>query len=322
MDTSNSPEAYRLTLDPKDGVTVQGASPAGVYYGLQSLRQLIPIGAKAAVDLSSVTIKDGPRFGFRGLALDVARNFQSKRRVLQIIDLMARVKLNRLHLHLSDDEGWRLQISTLPELTSYGAKRGYSQNQEARLPSAYGSGPGCDDPHGSGFYTQADYVQILQYAHARHIEVIPEVEMPGHARAAVKSMEYRARRLRDAGAKDWDRYLLSDPLDQSKYRTAQLYTDNVINPGMPGAYRFVREVIEEIAALHRRAGVPLKTIHVGADELPAGAWEGSEAAHGEMRRLHLKTTADLWDHFYDFVDETARANGARISGWEELGMRK
>lgn len=314
-------EAYRLEITSTE-VTITGTSAAGVYYGVQSLRQIVAQAADKTLPV--IDIIDAPRFGYRGLLVDVARNFQSKDHVLAIIDLMARLKLNRLHFHLTDDEGWRLAIPALPELTTVGARRGQDYVAGTMLPPAYGSGPDPADPHGSGFYTAQDYVEILAYARARHIEVIPEVEMPGHARAAVKTMAERARRLRQAGDPHADDWLLADPADRSTYRSAQGYADNVLDPGMPGTYRFVEAVVEELARLHTRAGTPLRQMQIGGDELADGAWEGSPAALRAMAGLPGKSAqvADLWDSFYDRVTAILAARGIRPAGWEELGLRK
>jgi hexosaminidase len=178
------------------------------------------------------------------------------------------------------------------------------------------------DAHGSGYYSRADYLEILRYAAARHIEVIPEIEMPGHARAAVRAMEARYLRMKAAGQPGADNYLLNDLDDRSQYRSAQYYGDNVINPGLESSYTFIEHVVKQVAALHREAGVPLRTLHVGGDELAAGAWEKSPRSRSLMARHRLKTVADLWDHFYDRVDVILRKQGIATSGWEELGTRK
>jgi hexosaminidase len=318
------PEAYRLVIDPKRGIALSGNTAEAVFRGLQSLRQILFAGVTTSgtADLPAMTIVDAPRFAYRGLMVDVARNFQDPASLRRLIDLMAAFKLNKLHLHLSDDEGWRLQIKHLPELTGVGARRGHSATWADRLPPAYGSGPDPDDAHGSGFYSQDEYVDLLRYASKQHIEFIPEIEMPGHARAAVKAMAARYRRLKAAGDSHADAFLLSDPADRSSYRSAQLYTDNVIDPGLASSYAFIETVVGEIAALHRRAGVPLKTLHVGADELADGAWERSPAAQRTMSRLGLASTADLWDVFYDRVDAILRKHHIAAAGWEELGARK
>ena len=320
----SSPEAYTLAVTA-DGIAITGNSPAGVAHGLQSLRDLLPLpiaGTQQAVDLPLLAVTDAPRFAYRGLMLDVSRNFQGKQTIFRLLDLMARFKLNAFHFHLTDDEGWRLEIAGLPELTSIGAVRGHSAKPGVRLQPAYGSGPSAGDPHGSGYYSRADYIEILRYAAARHIEVIPEIEMPGHARAAVQAMEARYRRMKAAGQSDAGKYLLNDLADRSQYKSAQNFHDNVINPGLESSYAFIEHVAGEVAAMHREAGVPLRTLHVGGDELAAGAWEKSPASRSLMARHKMQSTADLWDYFYDRVDAIVRRQGVATAGWEELGTRK
>lgn len=319
-----SPEAYTLHIDPARGVRITGGSAAGVQYGLQALRDLLPAQADPArgLTLPALSIDDAPRFGYRGLLLDVARSFQPKETVFAVIDLMARLRLNTLHLHLTDDEGWRLAIRGLPELTEVGARRGHGSDPLRQLPPAHGSGPHTGAPPGSGFYSADDYIAILRHAASRHVTVLPEIEMPGHARAAVVAMRARAQRLAAAGdprAGDW---LLNDPADRSVYRSPQAYTDHLMDPGMESTYRFVEHVVAELVRLHRRAGVPLHMLHVGADETPAGAWTASPAAQATIARLKLAGTAGLWNHFYDRVHAILRRHGLQAAGWEELGARR
>jgi hexosaminidase len=194
-----SREAYELDVDAQ-GIRIVGASPAGVFYGLQSLRGLLPAPAAAkGLVLEAVHVKDAPRFGYRGFMLDVARNFQTKEQVLRVLDLLARYKLNTFHFHLTEDEGWRLEIPSLPELVAVGSRRGHTLDSGRHMPPHWGSGAAPDRAWGSGHYTRAEYVEIVRYAAARHIEVIPELEMPGHARAAIKAMEARFRERTKAG---------------------------------------------------------------------------------------------------------------------------
>ncbi|WP_229224006.1 family 20 glycosylhydrolase [Duganella sp. SG902] len=327
IDGQTSPEAYELTISGEAGINITGNSAAGVARGLQSLHDLLPLPSASPSDgaqlaLPELEITDAPRFAYRGFQLDVARNFQPKEVVLKTLDLMAAYKLNKLHFHLTDDEGWRLEIAGLPELTSIGAVRGHYTKEGQRLPPTYGSGPRTDDPHGSGYYTRADYIEILRYAAARHIEVIPEIEMPGHARAAVKAMEARYHRMRAAGEQGAAQYLLNDFDDRSVYRSPQEYTDHVINPGLESSYAFIEQVVAQVVTLHREAGAPLKTMHVGGDELPHGAWEKSPLSRALMEREKLAGTADLWDYFYNRVDGILRKHGMFASGWEELGARR
>ena len=321
---ADSPEAYELVIDPREGIRIRGNSAAGVFYGLQSLRGLLPVEASAAgLALPALRVVDAPRFGYRGLMLDVARNFQPKATVLRALDLMARYKLNALHLHLTDDEGWRVEIPSLPELTSVGARRGHTLDSSRHLPPAWGSGPDVDRPFGSGFYSAADYAEILRYAAARHIEVIPELEMPGHARAAIKAMEARFRTLTAAGdSAGAQRFLLSEKGDRSSYTSAQLYHDNVMNVALPSTYAFIEQVVQDLVALHRSAGVPLRNLHMGGDEVPAGVWEGSPAAQAYLKEHHLGTVDDLWFVFYGRVEQIVKAHGLALSGWEEIGVRK
>ncbi|HSD67687.1 MAG TPA: family 20 glycosylhydrolase [Vicinamibacteria bacterium] len=324
IEGQDSPEAYELVVDPVAGLRIRGSSPAGVFYGLQSLRCLLPVTATPArgVTLPALTVVDAPRFGYRGFMLDVARNFQPKAAVLRTLDLMARYKLNVFHFHLTDDEGWRVEIPSLPELTAVGSRRGHTLDSSLFLPPAYGSGPDVDRPYGSGFLSRSDYGEILRYAAARHIEVIPELEMPGHARAAVKAMEARFRALSAAGdAEGAKRYLLSDPEDRSEYTSAQLYHDNVMNPALPSTYAFIERVVGDLAALHREAGVPLRNLHMGGDEVPAGVWQRSPAAQAYMREHALATVDDFWFLFYGRVAEILKAHGLPLSGWEEIAVR-
>ena len=315
-----SPEAYTLVVDPVQGIRIVGASTAGVFYGVQSLRSLLPPPPgptpRAGLVLPAIRVVDAPRFGYRGFMLDVARNFQPKPVVLRTLDLLARYKLNVFHFHLTEDEGWRIEIPSLPELTAVGARRGHTLDAGRNLPPAFGSGPDIDRPWGSGFYSRADYGEILRYAAARHIEVIPELEMPGHARAAIKAMEARARTTGDA------RYLLSDPEDRSVYTSAQGYHDNVMNPALESTYGFIARVVGDVAAIHREAGVPLRHIHVGGDEVPAGVWEGSPAVRAYLKARDLSSVDTLWSVFYGRVEQILKAHDLTPSGWEEIAVRK
>jgi hexosaminidase len=319
-----SPEAYALVVDPGNGIRITGASPAGVFYGLQSLRTLMPPApSKGALVLPAIQVVDAPRFGYRGFMLDVARNFQRKDAVLRTLDLMARYKLNVLHFHLTEDEGWRVEVPSLPELTTVGGRRGHTLDSSHFLPPAYGSGPDVDNRWGSGFYSRADYVEILRYAAARHIEVIPELEMPGHARAAIKAMEARFRERSTAGdAAGARQYLLSDADDRSVYTSAQGYHDNVMNPALESTYAFIDRVVSDLVALHREAGVPLRHLHMGGDEVPAGVWEGSPVVQAYLKEHGLAGVDDLWFVFYERVEQILKAHGLPLSGWEEIAVRK
>jgi len=313
------PEHYVLDITPK-GLTLAAADRAGLFYGLQSLARLLPAQARpsASLTLPALRVEDGPRFGYRGLHLDVARNFQPKAQVLRVLDLMASLKLNRFHFHLTDDEGWRLEVPELPELTQVGARRGHSTDPLAMLPPSFGSGP-ADQAPGSGHYSRADLVEILRHATRNHIEVILELEMPGHARAAVVAMEARARRL--AGTPQATQFRLRDPRDASRTRSVQGWTDNLMDPGLDSTYAFIETVVDSVQGLYREAGAPLTTIHMGGDEVPAGAWSASPASQALLQRLGTTDPTALWRHFYARVDQILARRGLTTSGWEELGLR-
>jgi hexosaminidase len=319
-----SPEAYELTVDAS-GIRVVGNSSAGVFYGLQSLRSLLPVSHArgTVIVLPALRVVDAPRFGYRGLHLDVARNFQPRATVLRVIELMGRYKLNALHFHVTDDEGWRIEIPGLPELTEVGARRGHTLDSAAWLPPAYGSGPDIDRPFGSGFFSKADYIEIVRFANARHIEVIPEIEMPGHARAAIKSMDARFRKRAAAGdAAGARQYLLSEAEDKSVYKSVQDFPDNVMNPALDSTYAFIEKVVEGFVAMHAEAGVPLRNLHMGGDEVPAGVWEKSPAALALLKSRGLASVDDLWFVFYGRVEGILKRRGVPLSGWEEIGVRK
>jgi len=306
-----SPETYTLVVDPVQGIRIVGASPAGVFYGLQSLRSLLPAPTpRAGLVLPAIRVVDAPRFGYRGFMLDVARNFHPKAAVLRTLDLLARYKLNVFHMHLTDDEGWRVEIAGLPELTAVGARRGHPLDSKGFLQPAFGSGPQVGGAYGSGFYSHADYVEIVRYAAARHIEVIPEIEMPGHARAAIKAMAGNAQ------------YRLTDPNDRSAYRSVQGYPDNVMDPALESTYGFIERVVSDLAAMHREAGAPLRNIHMGGDEVPNGVWVGSPAVQAYMRAHGLTSVDDLWFVFYGRVAQILKAHDLALSGWEEIAVRK
>ncbi len=317
VDGESSPEAYELVVDSAAGIRIVGVSSAGVFYGLQSLRSMLqPPSPRAGLLLPALRVVDAPRFGYRGFMLDVARNFHSKAAVLRTLDLLARYKLNVCHLHLTDDEGWRVEIAGLPELTAVGARRGHTLDSSRFLQPAFGSGPQVDRPWGSGFFSHPDYVEIVRYAAARHIEVIPEVEMPGHARAAIKAMEARFRASGDRQNR------LTDPDDRSVYRSVQGYPDNVMNPALESTYGFIERVVGDLAAMHREAGAPLRHIHMGGDEVPAGVWVGSPAVQAYMQAHGLTSVNDLWFVFYGRVEQILKAQGLVPSGWEEIAVRK
>ena len=322
-------EAYKLKVDEK-AIDITGSDPAGVFYAIQSLMELVPgpafRGDTQSVKIPMIRVEDAPAFAYRGLHLDVARNFQKKAAVLKLIDLMAQYKLNKLHLHLTDDEGWRLQIEGLPELTDVGAYRGHTLIEDQYLHPSYGSGPEPDPEtsYGSGFYTRKDFEEILQYAFARHIEVIPELNMPGHARAAIKAMNARYNRLMDQDKDEEAKaFLLTDFDDDSKYYSAQAYDDNVVCVCRESVYHFYETVVDDVRQMYDEAGVPLTTIHTGGDEVPAGAWEKSPICQDFLQKdPDYDSAAQLQSYFLQRVRDILSERHLKTAGWEEVALNK
>lgn len=313
-------ESYRLNLEHNQ-IVIEGGDNAGAFYGLQSLLQLIPVGSAAKANLPLLQVEDGPRYTWRGMHYDMARNFHGKAVTLALIEQMGRYKLNRLHLHLTEDEGWRLEIPGLPELTDIGGQRCFDLKEDSCLLTQLGTGPHADGS-GNGFYTTADFVEILRFAAERHIEVIPEVDMPGHARAAIKAMEARYRRLMAAGDKEGaEQYLLSDLNDKSRYVSIQNYTDNAVNVCLESTYRFVDKVVYELQQLYRRAGLQMRSFHMGGDEVGTGAWTASPLCAEFIQRSAgtggVAGVADLKPYFVSRVAELTHKRGLGLVGWED-----
>lgn len=314
-------EEYSLNITDKQ-IEIHSSTSTGAFYALQSVKNLIKgdvWGNKlSSLDLPLLSVKDKPRFGYRGVMVDVARNFHNKQSILKIIDVMAMYKLNTLHLHLNDDEGWRLQIPTLPELTEVGSRRSVEYFNGLALQPGYGSGAKATE---QSFYTESDFVEILKYAAKNHISIIPELETPGHARAAIKSMEMRYRKFMAKGnQQEAEKYLLNDFGDQSVYSSAQHWNDNVMNVAMPSTYRFISLVIDEIGEMYRKAGLKMKTIHLGGDEVPRGAWERSPKIRTLMDSLKITSVHEVWPYYIAKVADLCASKNVALAGWEEMGM--
>jgi len=322
------PESYHLKITPNT-IVISSSDPAGAFYGIRSLQSLFPlISNEKVVELKipCVEVKDEPRFPIRAFMLDVARNFSSKKQIIKILEIMSLYKMNVLHLHFSDDEGWRLEIPGLPELTEVGAVRGYPFEEYKCLQPSYGSGSKAKPTKGTGkeYYSRKDFIEILKYATARHIKVIPEIESPGHAHAAIKAMNYRYRNYIKAGNKDEaERYMLTDLEDQSTYLSSQGYTDNVMNVALPSTYRFIEKVVDEIQHMYKEAGAPLKMIHMAGDEVPHGSWEKSPAVIQYLKKNPtIKTGDDLWKNYFKKMKSILKDRGLSLYGWEEIVIGK
>jgi hexosaminidase len=292
------PEGYRLESKP-GRVTIRAAGPAGIFYGIQTLRQLLPpaIFREARVDqvswtIPAVTIEDYPRFTWRGAHLDVCRHFMPKEFVKKYIDLLSLHKINSFHWHLTDDQGWRIQIRKYPRLTDVGAWR------EETLVGRYESDPAkrvYDGERHGGFYTQDDVREIVAYARTRFVNVVPEIEMPGHAQAAIAAYP----ELGNTG------------------RTLPVLTiwgvsDDILNPE-ESTVRFMQDVLTEVLELF-----PSQFIHIGGDEASKSQWRASARVQARMRALGLATEEQMQSWFIHRMDEFLTARGRRLVGWDEI----
>lgn len=319
------PEAYRLVISPEK-IQISASTKAGVFYAFQSLKSLLPAKADAGAEitLNAMEINDEPRFPHRGFMLDIGRNYQTKAEIKKLIVALAQYKINVLHFHLTDDEGWRLEIPGLPELTEVGAHRGHTLNENDQLNPTYGSGPDRDNKTGSGYLTKKDFIEILTFANERHITVLPEIETPGHARAAIVAMNARYNRLIKSGNQiEAKKYLLRDLEDKSIYRSVQGYDDNIINVAIPSVYTFLEKVTDELISMYKEAKAPLKSIHFGGDEVPLGVWEKSPAVLALLKKNpSIKNTDQLWPYYFTKIDGMLKQKGLYLSGWEEIGLHK
>ena len=308
-------EAYKLLIEEQH-IQINASAYAGILYAIQSLVQLDVVSQIQTKRWPIVEINDAPRFGYRGFLLDISRNFYGLNKIKEIIDLMSLFKLNHLDLKLTDDEGWRLEIPGLPELTEVGAKRGYTLDERDKLIPMYGSGANGGKT-GNGFLTQHDFVELIRYASVRNVTIIPQISFPSHARAAIISMESRRKKLIEKGAfKAAEEYALTDPNDKSIYQSPQLYNDNTINICRESSYAFFKKLIDEIVKMYAKAEVPLKQFSIGADELPFGVWKASPLCMDKIS--DQQSLNDLYDVNVSRLKRILNNHGIVLSGWEDF----
>ncbi|WP_338703626.1 beta-N-acetylhexosaminidase [Streptomyces sp. Q6] len=299
VDPALDAEAYRLSVTA-DGVSIEGGAAAGVFWGAQTLRQLLgpdayrraPLAPGRVWTLPYVTVEDAPRFGWRGTMLDVSRHFMPKDGVLRLLDLLAAHKLNVFHFHLTDDQGWRVEIKRHPKLTETGSWR-------ARTKFGHRASPLWEDkPHG-GFYTQDDIREIVAYAHARHIAVVPEIDLPGHSQAAIAAYPELGN---------------SDVIDTTSLPVWDTWgvNPNVLAP-TDNTLRFYEGVFEELLDLF-----PSTFIHVGGDECPKDQWKQSPTAQARIKELGLADEDELQAWFIRHFDTWLSERGRRLIGWDEI----
>jgi hexosaminidase len=308
---STPSEGYSLDVTPT-GVLLEASTPAGLFYGTQTLLQLLPpeINSKTTVSKQSwtiptVAIVDSPRFGWRGVMLDVARHFFTKQQVKDFIDEMVKYKFNMLHMHLTDDEGWRVEIKSLPKLTEVGAWRaprtglwGKFTKPTPNEPKTYG-----------GFYTQDDIKELIAYARERFVTIMPEVDMPGHSLAAVASYPELS------CTPGTYQVSAGDPVMIWPEGGGHFYgvVDNTLCPANEKVYEFIDKVITELAALF-----PYEYIHMGGDECYHGFWEKSEACQQLMKKEGIKDVEGLQAYFVKRVNKIITSKGKKMIGWDEI----
>ena len=296
--TNLGAEGYELSVTP-GVVTISAPTQAGLFYGAQTLLQLLPpeiFSAQAMKDFNweipCVKISDAPRFAWRGLMVDVSRHFYTKQEVEKILDVMALHKLNTFHWHLVDDHGWRIEIKKYPKLTSVGAWRpsvGFS------LPTNSTTAYRKDGRYG-GFYTQKDIREVVAYAQKRHITVVPEIEMPGHSMAALSAYP-------EFGSGPGPFQI---PLTAGVQR-------GIFSPAKPEAFEFFQNVLTEVFGLF-----PGKYLHIGGDEVPKGSWLNDPACQALMEREGLKTKEELQSWFTRRMGKFINSRGKTLIGWSEI----
>jgi hexosaminidase len=302
-------EGYKLIVNP-NSVLLSANKPAGLFYGMQTLVQLLPkeIESKTVVNnktwtVPSVTITDYPRFGWRALMFDVSRHFFTKQEVKTFIDNMVQYKYNLLHLHLTDDQGWRIEIKSLPNLTKVGAWR-------AKREGAWGNtkAPDPSEPKTyGGFYTQDDIREIVQYAKDRFVNILPEIDVPAHSMAALASYPELSCTPGSYAVNASEEFQVWDSSGN------RALIDNTLCPANENVYAFLDKVFTEVAQLF-----PFEYIHMGGDEAAKNFWEKSDAVKALMQREGLKTMEEVQSYFVRRVEKIIQSKGKKLMGWDEI----
>lgn len=320
-DGKQCPEEFYALRAADQQITIRATTAHGAFNGVQTLLALIK-GKEKPYELEAVEIEDYPDFPYRAVMMDVARNFTTPENMKHLVDVMASYKMNVLHFHFSDDEAWRLEIPGLEELTEVGAFRKHTTDESKNL---YPSYSGCYDPTApdlaNGYYSREEFIDLLSYAAQRHVRIIPEIESPGHARAAVVSMKVRYNKYKDTDMAKATQYLLSEEADTSKYISVQSYKDNVMNVALPSTQHFMQKVILEMNEMYKEAGLEMGTVHMGGDEVPRGVWVGSPACQQLMKEKGMTKVHDLFEYHFTEIANFMQQHGLKISGWQEIATR-
>ncbi len=302
-------EGYTLDASPK-GVIITANRSAGLFYGMQTLVQLLPkeIESKTVTSgtwtLPAVSITDYPRFGWRGIMLDVSRHFFTKDEVKKYIDQLVKLKYNTFHWHLTDDNGWRIEIKSLPKLTEVGAWRVARTGHYGNRPEPK---PGEPATYG-GFYTQNDIREVVAYAQARNVTIVPEIDVPGHSMAALAA--YPELSCTKALVSVNPGTAFSEWYGNGTFK---MKVENTLNPSDEKVYEFLDKVFTEVAALF-----PNPYIHVGGDECYKGYWAQDPGCQALMKKLNIRHVEDLQGYFMNRVEKILAAKGKKLLGWDEI----
>jgi len=314
-------ESYELNIN-SGSISIFASDRAGALYGLQSLKQILLVSQMENTPIKNIKINDSPKFPYRGMLLDISRNFYGPKKIKQILDYLSFFKINHLDFRLTDDEGWRLEIPGLEELTEVGSKRGYTKDESENLIPIYGSGPDTDST-GSGYLSKSEFIEILKYANQRNITVIPQISYPSHIRSAIISMNVRYQKYMKLGNKEEaEKYLLIDPDDQSEYYSAQGFDDNIACICRESAFTFYEKVIDEIYLMYTEAGIQMKKFGVGADELPYGAWRKSPLCDKFMEEKSITGDYDaLYQYQQRRIYDKLSSYGLTMTGWDDILLK-
>lgn len=312
-------EAYRLQVDSA-GITITGASDDGLMNGAKTL--LAALDHSTGYKLPAAVVDDAPDLHYRGFMLDIARNFTPLPQLKRFVDILSYYKINTWQFHFTDDEGWRVEIPGLPELTTVTSRRGCTLDESEYLAQIFDGNGNPDDRSQSanGFLTTDEFVDLLKYARSRGVKVIPEIETPGHARAAIVAMKARYNRLRATDSVAATQFVLWDPEERATYESTQNYKNNVLNPAQEGTYRFLDKVVTELAAMYRRAGLKLDIVHLGGDEVARQAWDNSPAVKRLMAQHGFTTTHQVSEHYIGRISDILYRRGIKIEGWQEIAL--
>ncbi len=317
----NSNTEYYEIIIGGNKVSITANTQEGILNGIKTLLSVIEK-ETLPIKLPNVKITDYPDLNYRGMMLDIARNFTRFADLKRYIDMLATYKVNKFHFHFSDDEAWRLEIPGLPELTTVGSRKGFTLDDKEFLKQTYcGTGnPNDTTNSANGYITRNQFIELLKYAQQRGVDIIPELECPGHARAAIKSMRNRYSKYINTDPAKANEYKMWDDNDASDYTAPQGYTDNILNYAQEGTYNFIEKIVDEILKMYDEAGVKITTFHLGGDEVPPGSWEKSPLVHDLLKKKNLKNVHEGTEYFLDRVSKMLADRNVPAGGWQEVAL--